>query len=209
MRSAPQKDMQTMVQETKINEAFEQNYKGLFGYCMANLDGDEQAAMDAVDTVFMIAGKKADELDKVRDVKLWLMGFAKNTVRNIRRTQKRYKNRFLLFDPISASSEGIAKGTALTWWEKRAYSLMVIEQELPGERRMTEEELGELKEKMLNTLSDEERELFRSRYDDGISTKELAARYGKTQDAVRAKLTRISVKLIDRIKIYFENQRSF
>ena len=209
MRSAPQKDMQTMVQETKINEAFEQNYKGLFGYCMANLDGDEQAAMDAVDTVFMIAGKKADELDKVRDVKLWLMGFAKNTVRNIRRTQKRYKNRFLLFDPISASSECLAKGTALTWWEKRAYSLMVIEQELPGERRMTEEELGELKEKMLNTLSDEERELFRSRYDDGISTKELAARYGKTQDAVRAKLTRISVKLIDRIKIYFENQRSF
>lgn len=195
--------------ELQLNEAFERYYGRLFAYCLANLEGDEQAAMDAVDTVFLTAKSKAADMSTVKDPELWLTAIAKNVVRNIRKTEKRYKYRYLLFDPLSVSIEDQTRGTNLSWWEKRAFSLLTVEDELIGERKMSEEELGELKERLLGTLSGEERELFCSRYDDGASTKQLAARMGISQDAVRARLTRISVKLVDRIKIYFQNQRSF
>ena len=195
--------------ELQLNEAFERYYGQLFAYCLANLEGDEQAATDAVDTVFLTAKSKAADMSTVKDPELWLTAIAKNVVRNIRKTEKRYKYRYLLFDPLSVSIEDQTRGTNLSWWEKRAFSLLTVEDELIGERKMSEEELGELKERLLGTLSGEERELFCSRYDDGVSTKQLAARMGISQDAVRARLTRISVKLVDRIKIYFQNQRSF
>ncbi|MBQ3939128.1 MAG: RNA polymerase sigma factor [Clostridia bacterium] len=195
--------------ELQLNEAFERYYGRLFAYCLANLEGDEHAAMDAVDTVFLTAKSKAADMSTVKDPELWLTAIAKNVVRNIRKTEKRYKYRYLLFDPLSVSIEDQTRGTNLSWWEKRAFSLLTVEDELIGERKMSEEELGELKERLLGTLSGEERELFCSRYDDGVSTKQLAARMGISQDAVRARLTRISVKLVDRIKIYFQNQRSF
>ena len=207
--STTNKDAKGMNSDTRINEAFEQYYKGLFNYCFSSLEGDEQSAMDAVDTVFMIAKSKTDGLDEVKDIKKWLFAIAKNAVRNICRKQRRYNHRFILFDPATIDPENYTGGTKIQWWVNRAFSSWQAEEIELDSREMTDEEITALKSKLLQTLSDDERALFCLRYDEGVSTKELAERYGKTLDAIRMRLSRISMKLTERIKIYFENERSF
>lgn len=189
--------------DLRINEAFEQHYKLLFRYCLSNLEGDEQAAMDAVDTVFTIARAKAESLDAVTDIKRWLLVTAKNTVKNIKRKQRRYSRRFILFDPADLNAKSFSKNTRLTWWEKRVLSSWTAEDAGFDGGELSDKELAELKTRFLDTLSPEERELFCSRYEQGISTAELAVRYGRTQDAVRLRLSRISIKLTERIRAYF------
>lgn len=204
-----EKDAKGMDPDTRINEAFEQCYNSLFSYCFSSLEGDEQSAMDAVDTVFMIAKSKADGLDEIKDIKKWLFAIAKNAVRNIRRKQRRYAHRFILFDPATIDPENYTDGTSIRWWMDRAFSLQQAEEMKFDGREMTDEEIDALKSKLLQTLSDDERALFCLRYDEGVTTKELVERYGKTPDAIRMRLSRISMKLTERIKIYFENERSF
>ncbi|MBQ1736242.1 MAG: sigma-70 family RNA polymerase sigma factor [Lachnospiraceae bacterium] len=198
-----------MDSDTRINEAFERYYKVLFNFCLTKLEGDEQAAMDAIDTVFMIAKSKADGLDGIKDIKQWLFSTARNTVMNIRRVQGRYHRRFIPFDPGSFNTDNYGDGTKIQWWLHKVFSSWSTQEMEFCDQELTDEEIAELKNKFLQTLNGEERELFCSRYDDGVSTKELAERYGKTQDAIRIRLSRISMKLTERIKIYFENERSF
>ena len=189
----------------RIDEAFEQHYKLLFAYCLSNLEGDEQAAMDVVDTVFTVARAKADSLGAVGDMKRWLMAAAKNTVKNVKRKRGRYRRRFLLFDPTSLASDGFSKGTQLTWWEKRVLSSWAAEDAGFEGMQLSDNEIDALKTRFLAELSEGDRELFCSRYEQGVSTAELAERYGKTQDAVRIRLSRISIKLTERIRAYFES----
>lgn len=194
-----------MNRDQQINELFEQNYGVLFKYCLSALDGDEQATLDAVDTVFMIVKDKANELDKVEDTKRWIMTIATNTVKNVRRKKNRYHKRFILFNPGAFNSEAFSEDCKLTWWEKQIVSSWKEEKEKPDENDISEEEIGRLKYQFLQTLSDSDRKLFCSHYEHGVSTKELAEKYGRTQDAIRIRLSRISIKLIERIKIYFQN----
>ena len=191
-----------------IENAFEQHYNFLFRYCLSNLEGDEQAAMDAVDTVFMIVKGKSDSLDTIRDMKRWPFTIAKNTVKNIKKKQKRYRRRFILFDPESVNSSSFIEGTQIPWWEKHVFSSWTFEEIGFDDAEMTDEEIEKLKVMFLQTLSDEERTLFCSHYDEGISTRELSERYGKSQAAIRMRLSRISMKLIEKIRIYFQNERS-
>ena len=203
------KDTKTMDVNSQINEAFERYYQYLYRYCLSRLDGDEQAAMDAVDSVFLIVKGKADSLDEIKDMKHWLITIAQNTIKNIRRKQKRYRSRFLLFDTGCFGAEDFVKSSHIMWWEKKVFSSWTTEEYRFNSRDMSDEEINELKGKFLKTLSDEDRELFCSHYEDGLSTRELAAKYGKSQDAIRMRLSRISMKLMERIKIYFQNERSF
>lgn len=197
-----------MDKDTIIENAFEQHYNAIFRYCLSNLEGDEQAAMDAVDTVFMIVKGKADSLDTIRDMKRWLFTIAKNTVKNIRKKQKRYRRRFILFDTRNVNSDSIIEGTQIPWWEKHVFSSWTFEEIGFDDAEMTDEEIERLKVMFLQTLSDEERTLFCSHYDEGISTRELAERYGKSQAAIRMRLSRISMKLMEKIRIYFRDERS-
>lgn len=195
--------------ESILKEAFEQYYNYLFKYCLACLNGDEQAAMDAVGNVFFIAKSKSESIDKIKDMKLWLRSLAHNSVRSIRRRNRRYYRRFILFDPVTMEACNYVDDAKISWWEKNVLSSWTIDEvELDG-AEISDEDIQDLKIAFLNTLPDEERILFCSHYEEGASTKELAARYGKSQDAVRMQLSRISIKLIERIKIYFRNERSF
>lgn len=198
-----------MDSDTIINEAFERHYKALFNYCRASLDGDEQAAMDAVDNVFFIAKSKSDTIETIRDVKHWLMSIAKNTVKNIRKKNKRYHNRFILFDPGAIEDSKYVEDAAVSWWEKSVLSSWSFEEVGFAGKEMSDDDIANLKSKILDTLSDEERKLHCSHYEEGVSIKDLAAQYGKSQDAIRMRLSRITIKLVERIKIYFENERSF
>ena len=82
--------------------------------------------------------------------------------------------------------------------------------EEPGEgAEFDDDRIDALKEVFLNTLSEEERVLFLSRYEEKASLDELSARLGISKDAVRMRIARISAKLTARIKIYFDKDRSF
>ena len=196
-----------MDENSLINDIFEQNYSWLFNYCLANLEGDEQAAMDAVDTVFIIVNSKSDILESVKDIRSWLFTIAKNTVRNTQRKRKRYEHRNLLFDPWSIDPNSYTSGTPASWWERKAVAALAKEDEI-DDIDFSDDEIDYLKDQFLYTLSAKERELFCSHYDDGITLSELSESYGISKDAIRMRLSRISMKLTERIKIYFENQRS-
>lgn len=198
-----------MDSDSIINNAFEQNYQTIFNYCLVNLDGDDQAAMDAVENVFIIAKGKSDTIETIRDVKHWLMSIAKNTVKNIRKKNKRYHNRFILFDPGAIEASKFVEDAAVSWWERSVLSSWSFEEVGLAGKEMSDDDIANLKSKILDTLSDDERKLHCSHYEEGVSIKDLAAQYGKSLDAIRMRLSRISIKLVERIKIYFENERSF
>lgn len=193
-----------MNRDQQINELFEQNYEVLFRYCLSALDGDERAAMDAVDTVFVIVKEKASSLDNIDDTKRWIMTIATNTVNNIRRMEKRYRKRFILFNPGSYNGEAFSGDHQLSQWEKRIISSWRVEEEMNNDD-VSDEEICRLKDQFLQSLSEADRELLSSYYEHGVSTKELAEKYGRSQDTIRIRLSRISIKLIERIKIYFQN----
>ena len=203
------KDMKGMDPESILKEAFEQYYDYLFKYCLACLNGDEQAAMDAVGNVFIIAKSKSGSLETIKDMKLWLRSLAYNSVRSIRRKNRRYYKRFILFDPGTMEAGDYVDDVKISWWEKNVLSSRTFDEAELDDAKLSDEEIQDLKSAFLNALSDEERILFCSHYEEGASTKELAARYGKSQDAIRMHLLRISIKLVERIKIYFQNERSF
>ena len=193
--------------EKVLNEAFEQHYRSLFSYCISCLDGDEQAAMDAVGTVFSIARSKADGLDRIRDIRRWLFTIARNTVRNVQRKRRTYRRRFVLFDPAGFDFSGRNTDSLVPAWEKRVLDAMTCYDSYRLEPEPSEELLAELKSFFLAGLSEEERKLFTSRYDEGVSLDELSKRYGISKDAVTMRIARITMKLTERIKIYFENYR--
>ena len=199
--------------ETTVNIAFERNYDTLFRYCLACLDGDEQAAMDAVDNVFFIAKEKAEDFDAVSDKKRWLFRTAKNVVRNIQRKRRSYRSRVILLEPARFSHQNFADGTPLPAWEKRLASIFSAEDEAlemgelsqKGRRELSDEQLEGIKELLLQSLSEDERELIIARYSRGVSTAELSQRLGISKDAVRMRIARASMKLIEKAKIYFES----
>ena len=47
-----------------------------------------------------------------------------------------------------------------------------------------------------------------ARFQEGVSPDELSKRLGISKDAVRMRIARISIKLIERTRIYFNNDRS-
>lgn len=191
-----------------IDSAFELHYDALFKYCLSKLDGDEHAAQDAVDSVYIAARSKEDELISHPDLRGWLYSAAYNTVKNVRRTRARYLKRHLLFDPASLSFIGDdGTGAAKTKWENEILAAWAMEDRLPQGEEPDEGEIQRVKEQILSALTPEERELFRARFDEGVSSAELAARYSLSNQAVRMRLKRISAIVANRIKIYFEKRR--
>lgn len=195
--------------EKTIELAFEQHYDALFRYCLACLDGDEQAAMDAVENVFIITKEKAEVFEAVKDSKRWLFTTARNTVRNIQRSRRSYRRRYVLFEPAVLSASRFGDGTPLKAWEKKLASVFSAEDEALAETEIPDEEIESIKELLLESLNEDERRLVIARFQEGVSTDELSKRLGISKDAVCMRIARISIKLTERIEIYFENQRSF
>ncbi len=190
-----------------LNDAFEQHYDSLYRYCLSCLDGDEEAAMDAVGNIFTTARAKAEKLSRIRDIRRWLFTVARNSVRNVQRKRQTYRRRFILFDPGSFDFSGSSAETLVPFWEKRVLEAMTCFDTYDPDPEQTDEQIAELKSRFLSGLSAEERELFTSRYDERASLDELSMRYGISKDAVRMRIARITMKLADRIKIYFDETR--
>ncbi len=187
---------------------FERYYEAVLSYCLAKLGGDEQAAADAAGDVFADAARKAELLSSHPDPEGWLFKAARCAVKTTAKKRARYRSRFVLFDPAALDSKAFDSDTELRRWEKRVTDAWRFEDpELV--RRFTDEQISELKSMLLSSLKDEERRLFSRRYEDGVSAKELAREYGISEAAVRMRLSRISAKVIARVKIYFDEDRSF
>lgn len=192
-----------------IDSVFERHYDALFKYCLSKLDGDEQAAQDAVDAVYIAALRRDDELVSHSDPRGWLYGTAYNTVKNIRKTRARYVKRHLLFDPSLFSFFGAddRMDRSVPKWEREVRAAWSFEDKLFSEAEPDDGEILRIKEQILGCLTPEERELFRAYYDEKADLTELAERYSLSKQAVCMRIKRISAKVANRLKIYFQEVR--
>ena len=191
-----------------IDELFSKHYEHIYDYCLAKLSGDEQAAADAAGDVFLSARKKADKLRDHPDPRGWLFLTARNRIRDVRKKRKRYRKRYILFDPLFVNTSRAESGTSLSWWEKRVVAALCAPDDYREESGFSESELIALKSAFLDGLSEEERKLFKERYENGLSLTELGKMYGVSEGAIRMRLSRITARLTERIKIYFQNDRA-
>lgn len=192
---------------SKTNDIIEKHYRDIYKYCLAKLRGDEAAAADAAGDVIAAAQRSAEKLAAHPDPKGWLYKAARYCVKNVKRQQKRYRRRFVSFDPARLDPDPIE--SVLSRGRKRPAAEWEVYEDPPEGSELSDEDIEAIKESLLDSLEPGERDLIISRYEKGESLDELAERYGVSKDAVRMRIKRASVKLEELVKIYFENYRSF
>jgi RNA polymerase sigma-70 factor (ECF subfamily) len=143
---------------------------------------------DVLQELTLEALRRAGELSHTdRDPFGWLCQIADQRMVDIHRryfsAQKRSANREIGFD----APGGDARQTPLI-------NLLVASITSPSQAFSRDQKEFRLQE-MLATLPDESREALRLRYVDGLATKEIAERMGKSDGSVRVLLTRSLSKL--------------
>ena len=112
-----------------------------------------------------------------------------------RPSQRNYRNRFPLFEPKAIENLADRKNSRTP------------DEQLLTEEEFSDDEILSIKQEIIGSLPPHERELYRARFEEHVKLAELAERYGISKEAVGMRLTRISAKLREKVKIYFQNDR--
>lgn len=168
---------------------FAENYDRLFRYCMVKLDSDKQAAADCVGDVFFIAQNKASVLMQHPDPVGFLNKTAVNCCRNHAKYRRRRLRRFVSLETL-AERFGFSDGLAS---EPPA-------DPFADDPRLSEEEIGKLREGILSELSDGERELYSMRYEEGLVPDAIGEKLGISPNAARMRVFRLDDKLGTAVK---------
>ncbi len=133
--------------------------------------GDEQAAREVCQAVFIKLSKRCDVFAEDRSFWAWVSVLAKNTFIDHWRGWRRQK-RFVRLDEFSAEPEG----------------------QLSAEHR-----LAEMLAEAMATLPAEERELLQAAYVDGRPLRELADEAGQSYKAIESRLGRLRQRLKEQL----------
>ena len=151
----------------------EQYYGQIYAYCARRLP-DRESAEDAAQEVFAAFWEGPDFTDGTAALG-WLYRVAKSKVGDFYR----------------------ARG------KRMEHEAAISPEDLPDSQVPTaaapDEEEGIL-EKALRALSPEEAALFRQVWEEGISYRELAGRYGISEGALRTRISRLKKKLTEEIR---------
>jgi RNA polymerase sigma-70 factor (ECF subfamily) len=126
---------------------------------------NRQMAEDITQDVFYAAWKKGDDFLNHEEPKLWLMVTARNKIHELYRRMKRWTYEAL---------------------EEDHPRMAVSDREYEGR---------ELELTALDIVSEEEWNLIKDYYLEGITIKELAEKYGITENNMRVRLFRLKTKL--------------
>lgn len=137
--------------------------------------GSRSAAEDAVQEVFISAYRLLDKFDIEQAFRPWLMGIARNVVRNELRRRSRDESKLELYSYYLAAA---------------------TRDETSTQTDDVTAALAKCRERLADTAAD----AIRGRYDDGLSLEELAARLRRSVTATRQLLYRTRIALRDCIE---------
>ena len=157
-------------------EQVREHHAGLRGFVRA-LGVDPLWVDDVAQEAFIVAYNRLDEYDHERDFGAWLRGIARNRVINERRKNARRKR--ILSDNLT---------------DVLVSTSSVAEEE---EREIGDNGLARMKalKECIATLPEKSLQMMRSRYEDDISARDIAERYGMKPPAVRKALERVRASL--------------
>lgn len=157
-------------------EQVREHHAGLRGFVRA-LGVDPLWVDDVAQEAFIVAYNRLDEYDHERDFGAWLRGIARNRVINERRKNARRKR--ILSDNLT---------------DVLVSTSSVAEEE---EREIGDSGLARMKalKVCVATLPEKSLQMMRSRYEDDLSARDIAERYGMKPPAVRKALERVRASL--------------
>ncbi len=157
-------------------EQVREHHAGLRGFVRA-LGVDPLWVDDVAQEAFIVAYNRLDEYDHERDFGAWLRGIARNRVINERRKNARRKR--ILSDNLT---------------DVLVSTSSVAEEE---EREIADNGLARMKalKECIATLPEKSLQMMRSRYEDDLSARDIAERYGMKPPAVRKALERVRASL--------------
>ena len=185
-------------QELSFDEIVRRQYEPLFLYCLKRAQGDEHLARECAAEAFMRAKKLGDPPDHPN-----IVGFLKRTASNVLherlRERKDYYRHNVSLESILEDREG--SGSLAPFFEREyAYLSELWQEDEPG----ADERIERIKEEILSSLPGSDRELMRMAYEEKLSAGAIAERTGRSKDAVRVKLSRLTDRVTEKVRAYFE-----
>ena len=159
------------------DEFFSRHFRPLYEFAHYRMGAQRSEVEDLVQDTFVVAFENLARFDGRSTVQTWLSGIAKNKIR----AQRRKRRPMSLSDALDA-----ADGEIDSWLAS------IDERALPGwvlEQRETRELVGAT----LAELPLDYREALLSKYVNGESTAQVAARAGRSPKAAESMLTRARV----------------
>ena len=180
--------------ELSINELAEREYEALVKYCLRRTGGDEQMARDCAGEAFLRA-KKLGDPPKHPNICGWLGRTARNVAHEMLRKKREYARR-------NVSLEELSEGLDAPFFARESAFLDKLWTEEPSD-----DEIERMKREILSSLNSNDRELIELAYEQKLKPADIAERLGKSKDAVRVKLSRLTDRVTKTARAYFETER--
>ncbi len=159
-----------------IENATLRYYDEIYQYCRYRISNDT-VIKDITQEIFMALCLNCDKINKEK-IKKWLYSTAYNKIVDYYRTQKKENEQLFYIDDFENS-------TVLSCFD--------ISQ--PDEK-----ELLEYQNKIMNSLSAAEKQLYDDYFIQKIGYSELSKKYNKSEGALRIKISRLKLKITTMIK---------
>ena len=178
-----------------LNEIAEREYDALYKYCLKRSGGDEQLAGECAAEAFLRAERLGDPPDHP-NIAGWLRRTAGNVIHEKLRERKEYAKRNVSLEDLAE------RGEAPFFGRERVFIAELFE----SENDLDDEDIVRIKEEILGELPPGDRELIELFYEQKLSLGEIAERLGRSKDAVRVKLSRLTDKVTEMVRRYFEKE---
>lgn len=166
-------------QSDSFNTLIYRYQQAVFGYVNKRVR-DHSAAEDVVQETFITAFRSIQKIEKPASFKSWLLGIAHNC--------------------------------CMRWFEKSSRTTQLddyiqpVSDESP-EKAFREQEVQEIIQNVINSLSGEVKEIFQMRYQKQFSWEEIAKKLKKPVGTVASLLSRAYQKLRNDLSFYFEEMK--
>lgn len=160
-----------------INEFTSAYYNSIYLFCLGRLGNNEQDAYEVTNNVFLVLCLKWESIDK-HNTEGWLYKTAKNKIYEYRRENHKHLSNLSDIDDFEDSLD-------------ISYNM---------ESTVSEDDIEKYKTDILNSLKQEERELFNCYYIQKKKYNELTNIYHINEGALRTRIARINKKIRNMIK---------
>lgn len=167
-----------MIEKVDAERIARMYYNDVFSYCLSKLH-DKTVAEDLTQDTFLVFQLKVEALEDEHII-AWLINTASNLTKQYFREHKRFIQVELSESQLSVED-----------------ILECIEKENP----ITPEQIEEQKENVLSTLNEKEAELFKKRYVEHKSYKEIASELNISEKSVNVYCFRLRKKIIEEAKL--------
>lgn len=181
-----------------LSEIAEQQYDSLYKYCLKKTGGDEQMAGECAAEAFLRA-KKLGDPPLHPNISGWLRRTASNVAHEKLREKKRYEKRNVSLERLMDEDVG-----SLAPFLRREAEF--VDELFASAAEPDDDDILRMKREILEMLPPADRELMVLAYEKKLSPREIAELTGKSKDAIRVKLARLTDKVTVMVRNRFDNE---